>query len=67
MSIFILNEENTIKISSNPALLTSGKIHNRAINRASEIKYSNVLVFLMILMINVDWAGARPRHNLSKV
>ena len=45
MSIFILDEENTIKISSKPALLTSGKIHNRAINRASETKYSDVLVF----------------------
>lgn len=45
MSIFILNKENTIKISWKPALLTSGKIHNRAINCGSETKYSDVLVF----------------------
>ena len=46
-------------------LLTSGKIHNRAINPANETKYSDVLVFLMILMINVGWrecgeVGTRP-------
>ena len=55
----------TIKISLRPVLLTSGKIHNRAINRASETKYSDVLVFLTILVINVGQLGGRPGHNLG--